>query len=68
MVAFHPNLNTEKNFVVRSFNHTFEQLNDLGYLSNEMLPYFDPITGRQLKIVLWLFMQKKERFSLSEMF
>ena len=30
VVPFHPNLNIEKKFVVRSFNHTFEQLNDVG--------------------------------------
>ena len=48
LIAFQPDLNIEKIFVVRTFNHTFEQLNGVGYLSNEMLPYFDPITARQL--------------------
>ena len=46
VVAFHPGLDIEKFFVVRSFNHTFEQLNDVGYLADKMLPYFDPITAR----------------------
>ena len=37
MVAFHPKLNIGKLFLVKSFNHTFEQLNDVGHLSNKML-------------------------------
>ena len=48
VVVFHPDLNIEKIFVVRSFNHCFEHLNDVGYLSNEMLPYFNPITAKHL--------------------
>ena len=40
MVAFHLKLGIEKMFVAWSFSHTFEQLNDIGYLSNEMLAYF----------------------------
>ena len=49
VVAFHPNLNIGKIFVVRSFNQTFKLLIDVGYLSNEILPYYDPITARKLK-------------------
>ena len=45
VVAFHPGLDIEKIFVVRSFNHTFEQLNYVGSLADEMLPYFNPITA-----------------------
>ena len=37
VVAFHPCLNIDKIFVVRRFNHTFEQLNGVGYLSSKML-------------------------------
>lgn len=43
VVAFHPNLHIEEIFVVRWFHHTFEELNKVGYLLNEMLPYFDRI-------------------------
>ena len=68
MVAFLPNLNIGKIFVARSFNHTFKQLNDVGYLSNEMLPYYDPITARQLKDCALAVHAKRERFFLSEMF
>ena len=68
VVAFHPKLNLEKIFVVRSFNHTFEQLNDVGYLSNEMLLYFEPKTARQLRDCAVAVHQKRKRFSLSEMF
>ena len=49
VVTFHPSLNIDKIFVVRSFNYTFEQLNDVGYLSSEMLPYCGPLTVRQLR-------------------
>ena len=31
-VAFHPSLNLDRLFVVRSFNHTFDQLNSVDYL------------------------------------
>ena len=49
VVTFHPKLDIEKTFVVRNFNHTLEQLNDISYLANKMLPYFDPITAWQLR-------------------
>ena len=68
VVAFHPCLNLENIFVVRSFNHLFESLVDVGYLSEEMLPYFDPVTASQLKHCAITVFNKKERFSLSEMF
>ena len=44
VVAFYLSLNLDRIFVVRSFNHTFDQLNDVGYLLDEMLPYHNPIT------------------------
>ena len=43
-VPIHPKLNIEKIYIVRSFNHTFDQLNDVSYLPDEMLPYFDTLT------------------------
>ena len=66
MVAIQPNLNLDILFVVRSFNHTFDQLNSVGYLLDEMLPYFDPITVRQLKDCAQAVYEKREKFSLSE--
>ena len=68
MVGFQPKLGNEKIFVVQSFNHTFEQLNDVGCLSNEMLAYFDPITARQLRDCALAVHQKKEKISLNEIF
>ena len=62
VVAFHPCLNLEKIFLVGSFNHSFEFLVDVGYLSEEMLLYFDPITARQLKDCAIAVFNKKERF------
>ena len=49
VTSFHLSLNIEKISVVRSFNHTFEQLNDVSYLKVEILSLVDPITTRQLK-------------------
>ena len=49
VIAFHPSLNIEKILVVRSFNHTFEQLSDVSYLKDEMLPFIDPIKAIQLR-------------------
>ena len=46
VIAFDPSLNIEKMLVVRSFNHVFELLNDVGYLKNEMLPYIDSVIKR----------------------
>ena len=67
-VTFYLKISIEKIFVVRSFNHTLEHPNDIGYLSNEMLDYFDPITARQLRDCALVVHQKKDKFSLSEMF
>ena len=67
-MTFHPSLNIEKIPVVRSFNHTFEQLNDVSYLSDEILPYFDPITTRQLRDCAAAVFTKTEKYSLIEMF
>ena len=39
VMAFHPSLNIEKIPVIRSFNHSFEQLNYVSYLKDEMLPF-----------------------------
>ena len=49
VVTFHPILMLDKIFLVGSFNHTSEQLNDISYLPNEMLNVFDPVTGKQLR-------------------
>ena len=53
---------------IPAFNHTFEQLNDVSYLSNEMLKFFDPITAKQLRDCVRAVFDKKERYSLIEMF
>ena len=66
VVAFYPFLNIEKISVVRSFNHTFEQLNDVSYLSDKMLPYIDLIITRQLRDFAAAVFNKKEKYSLIE--
>lgn len=67
-VAFHPSLNIDRKFVVRGFRHTFKQLNNFQFVPAEMLPYFDPITVRQLRNCTQTVYAKKERFSSSEIF
>ena len=68
VVAFQPSLDIEKILVVRSFNKTFEKLNDVSYLSDEMLPYIDPITTRQVRDCAVAVFNKKEKYLLIEMF
>ena len=67
-VPIHPKLNIEKIYIVRSFNHTFDQLNDVSYLPDGMLPYFDPIAACQLRDCALAVYKKKDIFSLNEMF
>ena len=57
-----------KNFIVRSFNQTFEKLNDVGNLAGEMLHYFEMVTARQFKEGAKFAYEKKKRHLLSEMF
>ena len=68
VIAFHPALNIEKMSVVRSFNHTFQQLNDVSYLKDEMLPVIDRITTRQLRGCAAAVFTKKQKYSLIEVF
>ena len=62
VIAFHPSLNIEKILVVRSFNHIFQQLNDVSYLKDEMLPFIDRITTRQLRGCVLPCLQKTKIF------
>ena len=68
LIAFHPALNIEKMSVVRSFNHTFQQLNNVSYLKDKMLPFIDRITTRQLRGCAAAVFTKKQKYSLSEVF
>ena len=68
VIAFYPSLNIKKISVVRSFNHTFEQLNDVSYLKDEILLLVDTITTRQLSDCAAVVFTKKQKYSLSEIF
>ena len=57
-----------KNFIVISFNQTFEKLSDVSNLAGEMLHYFEMVTTRQFKDCAKFACEKKERHLLSEMF
>ena len=57
--------------MVRSFNHTFERLNNVSYLKDEMLPFVDPITKRPSRNCAAAMLIKTKKiyiYSLSEMF
>ena len=49
VVAFHSALCLERITVLRSFNDLFGSLNDISYLPDKMIRYFDPITAKQLQ-------------------
>ena len=68
VVAFNPSLSVKRITVIRIFNHTYEQLNDISYLTDEMIRFFDPITAKQLQDCAEAVHRKKERYSLIEMF
>ena len=68
VVAFHLSLNTDRTSVMRSFNYTLDQLNNVGHLLNEMLSYFDSVTAGQLRDCVKAVFEKRHKFSLSEMF
>ena len=68
VVVFHPCINLDGITVLRSFNDSFEQLNDISYLPDEMIRYFDPITAKQLQARADDVLKKKNYFSLMEMF
>ena len=46
IAIFHPKMNLDRIFLVRRFNQTFDELNRVGYLSEEILHYFNPVTAR----------------------
>ena len=68
LIAFHPLLNIEKMLLVRSFNHTFEQLNVVSYLKDEIVPFVDPIMTRRFRDCAAAVLIKKQKYSLSQMF
>ena len=60
--AFHLKLQLDGKVIIRSFNHSLEKVNDVSYLTDEMLRNLDPIIVRQLKFncdILKSCLQKK---------
>ena len=68
VVAFQPDLCIKRVFIKRSFSHKFGQLNSVAYLTAEMLDYFDLIIAKQLRDCAINVFEKREKFSVSEMF
>ena len=54
--AFHPKLKIDRIVVMSSFSHLLERLTDVSYLSKKMLENMDPITEKQTKVAIrvWL--------------
>ena len=49
VIAWHPKLNLQRQFVVRGFNHTLEELTDVSYLTEEQLSLRKQLTTEQLR-------------------
>ena len=49
VIAWHPKLNLPRQFVVRGYNHSLEELTDVTYLTDEQLSLRKQITTEQLK-------------------
>ena len=49
VIAWHPKLNLQRQFVVRGFNHTLEKLTDVSYLTEEQLSLRKQLTTEQLR-------------------
>ena len=46
--AFKPKLDINRIVILKSFQHTPDQLNDISYLKSEMIDELDPVTLNQL--------------------
>ena len=68
MFAWHPKLNLERQVVVRGYNHSFSELGDMSYLTNEHLTMRNQKTAEQLKNAVIKVHFKKNKNAIAEMF
>ena len=68
VIAFHPKLNLDRIYVVRSFNHILEILNDVGHFTYKMIKLFHLVTTKQLRDCADNVFKRKEKYFLIEMF
>ena len=66
--AFHLKLDINPIFIMRSFSHTLEQLNDVSYLNQEMLENVDIVPAEQLKNCAINVSNRSKKYEIFEMF
>lgn len=67
--AFKPKLDIDRIVILRSFQHTSDQLNDISYLKCEMIDELDPVALNQLRdYALNVYEKKPGKFAMSEIF
>ena len=67
--AFKPKLDIDRIVILRSFQHTSDQLNDISYLKCEMIDELDPVALNQLRdYALNVYEKNPGKFAMSEIF
>ena len=60
VIAWHPKLNLHRQFVVRGFNHSLEELTEVSYLTSEQLSLRKQTTTEQIRDAAIAVSQKKK--------
>ena len=68
VIAWHPKLNLPRQFIVRGFNHSLEDLTDVSYLTNEQLSLRKQTTTEQLRDAAIAVSQKKNKNAINILF
>ena len=66
--AWHPKLNLPRQFVVRGFNHSLNQLADMSYLRQEQLALRKQTTAEQLRDTVLAVHEGKSKNAIAELF
>ena len=67
-IGWHPKLNLPRQFVVRGFNHTLEELTDVSYLTSEQLGLRKQTTTEQLRDAAIAVSQRKNKNAINILF
>ena len=68
VIAWHPKLNLPRQFVVRGFNHSLEELTDVSYLTIEQLSLRKQTTTEQLRDAAITVSQRKNKNAINILF
>ena len=66
--AWHPKLKSDRQMIVRGYNHSLEELADVSYLTSEQLAMRNLKTSEQLKDSVMKVHSKKNKNAIAEMF